>query len=386
MITEDEARSIARLYEVAFDRDGALDRAGLNYWIDRYDALTETGLSDGAALQRIAEAFIASDEFASVFGDISALSDREVVEAFYLNALERDGDTAGVDYWTARLGEADFGVADLLAAFASSPENVLGKPEIETIAEVQPGEWWFDDGAGGEDLPAGPSTPASIPPEGGLVVSEIETEGDIDWIELVLDAGVEYRIRATGSSNEPLNDPAIGLYGPDMPPDDLPFAFSDDLERFDPAIFYRPQESGSVYVSVGAADGGTGRYKVEAVANAELPDDPRDGPTTQYHVLFDDGVWTLAEPGTLGGGDDSDWYSVIMQGGEGYRISLDPAAEEPVEDADIILRGPGGIELARADTGGADRLDFTPSSDGIYYVDIALAEGEGAYELEVLAF
>ncbi|MEL6217077.1 MAG: DUF4214 domain-containing protein [Pseudomonadota bacterium] len=134
-LTVEEARTVARIYEAALDRDGNIDLAGLNFWIDQREAgLTELEL---------ASAFVDSREFEDIFGDPDELTDREFVQVLYQNILERSGEPAGVSFWEGQLGLADFDRDDLLLAFAESPENVAGTAFIATLAETEPGFWTF---------------------------------------------------------------------------------------------------------------------------------------------------------------------------------------------------------------------------------------------------
>lgn len=134
-LTVAEAKTVARLYEAGLDRDGNIDTPGLNFWID--------GRENGLSERDLAFAFIGSNEFADSFGAPESLSDRAFVEVMYLNVLDRDGEVGGVNFWTAVLEGPDFDRADVLLAFAGSPENIAGTPLVETLAEVSAGEWDF---------------------------------------------------------------------------------------------------------------------------------------------------------------------------------------------------------------------------------------------------
>lgn len=109
-VADAEALFIARLYDAALGR--APDAAGLTQWI---------GLLDGGMNHvQVIDAFIGSPEFALRFG---ALDNRHFVELLYRTCLDRDGDTAGVNYWT---GQLDNGVArsSLVFSFSESPEHI----------------------------------------------------------------------------------------------------------------------------------------------------------------------------------------------------------------------------------------------------------------------
>ncbi|MEO0624465.1 MAG: DUF4214 domain-containing protein [Pseudomonadota bacterium] len=134
-ISPEEAQTVAFLYEAGLDRDGEFDLLGLNFWIDAREA--------GLSLEDVGEAFLRSAEFEAAFGNIDALSDRELVEQLYLNVLERSGETAGVDFWTNQVGQPDFSRADLLLAFSVSIENSETLEFVSTLTEVDEGIWAF---------------------------------------------------------------------------------------------------------------------------------------------------------------------------------------------------------------------------------------------------
>ncbi|MEM7498792.1 MAG: peptidylprolyl isomerase [Pseudomonadota bacterium] len=131
--TEAEALAVALLYEVGLNRDGELDFEGYNFWIDRFE--------DGRPFDAIAQRFLESDEFEAAFGPVESLTDLEIVQQFYRNVLDRDGEAGGVEFWTGRLGDEDFDRADLLVAFAFSEEFASSAPFDGTPTEVFPGDW-----------------------------------------------------------------------------------------------------------------------------------------------------------------------------------------------------------------------------------------------------
>ncbi|MEO0821674.1 MAG: DUF4214 domain-containing protein [Pseudomonadota bacterium] len=129
------AQEVAYVYEAGLDRDGDIDRLGLNFWIDQREA--------GLSRRDLADAFLQSAEFEAAFGDPDALSDRLLIERLYLNVLDRDGEEAGILFWESVIAEPGFGRNDLLLAFAGSAENVSGSPQVEDLAELAPGIWDF---------------------------------------------------------------------------------------------------------------------------------------------------------------------------------------------------------------------------------------------------
>ena len=98
------------LYQAAFDRKP--DTIGLGYWIDAMDK--------GLGLRDVAANFIASGEFASLYG--GARPDNAVfADRLYDNILHRAPEQGGYDYWTGVLAQG--GRAEVLAAFSESGEN-----------------------------------------------------------------------------------------------------------------------------------------------------------------------------------------------------------------------------------------------------------------------
>ncbi len=100
-----------RIYQAAFAREP--DEAGLGYWIAMMDG--------GTTLTGVAAGFVASAEFIARYG--ANPSNRELVEKFYLNVLQRPGDAEGITYWVNALDSRSASVADVLMGFSESPEN-----------------------------------------------------------------------------------------------------------------------------------------------------------------------------------------------------------------------------------------------------------------------
>lgn len=100
-----------RVYQAAFDRTP--DLAGLGYWIAMID--------QGLTLASVAGGFAASPEFKQLYG--AAPTNREIIEQFYLNVLDRPGESAGVDFWAGVLDAQHATVAEVLMGFSESAEN-----------------------------------------------------------------------------------------------------------------------------------------------------------------------------------------------------------------------------------------------------------------------
>lgn len=108
---EEYSDSVARLYQAGLGR--APEQGGFEFWLDAYTSGQWTFL-------RMAQFFVASDEFQASYGD---LDDRSFVEQLYRNVLDREGDVTGAAFWAAQL-EAGMTRATVLLRFAESPENI----------------------------------------------------------------------------------------------------------------------------------------------------------------------------------------------------------------------------------------------------------------------
>lgn len=103
---------VARAYDTAFGRDA--DPAGY--------ALFTSAIISGASLQQVAITFLGSAEFASRYG--AAPSDRQLVDALYLNTLHRAADAAGAAGYVRALASGSYSRADLFADFSNSAEHI----------------------------------------------------------------------------------------------------------------------------------------------------------------------------------------------------------------------------------------------------------------------
>lgn len=100
-----------RIYQAAFNRPP--DSAGLGYWINSMDG--------GMSLRSVAEGFVGSNEFKSLYG--ANPTNADIVNKLYLNVLQRPGETAGINYWLDILHRKVDTQAGVLASFSESNEN-----------------------------------------------------------------------------------------------------------------------------------------------------------------------------------------------------------------------------------------------------------------------
>jgi hypothetical protein len=99
-----------RLYQAAFNRAPG---TGLGFWMNALDG--------GVKLETVAQNFIDSAEFKTLYGDVQ--SNADFVTHLYSNVLHRAPLQAGLDFWTHAL-DAGATRAQILVNFSESAENV----------------------------------------------------------------------------------------------------------------------------------------------------------------------------------------------------------------------------------------------------------------------
>jgi serralysin len=110
-----------RLYQAAFDRPP--EATGAGFWMDQ--------IEQGVSLHDVAGAFMASAEFASLYGNNP--SNEVFIGLLYDNVLNREPDPGGFAFWVNELSKPEVDRASVLVAFSESPENQA--QVIETIAQ-----------------------------------------------------------------------------------------------------------------------------------------------------------------------------------------------------------------------------------------------------------
>jgi hypothetical protein len=103
--------SVYRIYSAMFNR--APDMAGLGYWMKALDS--------GAKVVEIANGFVSSAEFVSLYG--ANATDETFIKALYNNVLHRDPDVAGLQYWVNALHSGGTR-PEALVGFSDSAENI----------------------------------------------------------------------------------------------------------------------------------------------------------------------------------------------------------------------------------------------------------------------
>ena len=114
-----------RLYQAAFNRSP--DAAGLALWSGQ--------LSQGVAVDQVAQGFVGSTEFAATYG---ALDANAFVTQLYANVLHRAPDAPGLQSWLGSLASGS-SRAHVMAGFADSNENRIATAGITHDAWVYVG-------------------------------------------------------------------------------------------------------------------------------------------------------------------------------------------------------------------------------------------------------
>lgn len=119
--------ALVRLYHASFDRSS--DNAGMANWA--------TQLASGSlSIADVADEFIQSDEFISLYGD--NVSDEDFVNLLYMNVLKREADEDGFNGWLNQLTNGT-SRSDVLLGFSDSDEHVQST-EVEYADELDEAE------------------------------------------------------------------------------------------------------------------------------------------------------------------------------------------------------------------------------------------------------
>ncbi len=122
-IADAAAGEVARLYDTVLGR--LPDGSGLANWTHSLEA--------GSSLQSVANGFVGSQEFQSVYG---ALNNTDFVTLLYHNVLHRDPDAGGLNNWVGMLASGQETRAQVVVGFSESPEHITN-----TAPHVDGGIW-----------------------------------------------------------------------------------------------------------------------------------------------------------------------------------------------------------------------------------------------------
>lgn len=116
--TNGVAGDIYRLYSAAFDR--APDLVGQGFWMEM--------LERGVSLHTVAASFVASEEFAKLYG--AAPTNAEIVTRLYQNILDREPEPGGYAFWLDILDTKKADLPTVVLAFSNGEENSANVAEL----------------------------------------------------------------------------------------------------------------------------------------------------------------------------------------------------------------------------------------------------------------
>jgi len=117
-----------RLYQAAFNRTP--DEKGLGFWIKAMD-------QGQGNVYWAASNFIGSNEFASLYGTASSVSDEAFIGLLYRNVLKRGADASGFAFWIDEGLKKGMGRDAVLVNFSDSAEN-----KANVAGQIEDGIWF----------------------------------------------------------------------------------------------------------------------------------------------------------------------------------------------------------------------------------------------------
>lgn len=226
------------------------------------------------------------------------------------------------------------------------------------------------------------STTTGVLRVGDSATGEVEHAGDVDWLEVRLQAGKTYRVDLEGLPTRAgtLADPKLlGIY--DSREALLPDTQDDDGGvRLNSRMFFSADSYGKYYIAVSARGNGKGTYKlsVEEVRADDYPDG-------EYGVL---GAGSRVR-GEIELPGDRDHFELRLEAGRIYRIEMDgsPVAARRISGRLFDLRDEQGNLVTGVNREDAARISFVPGQDGVYTIEVGAAPDNtgntGSYKLSV---
>ncbi len=218
----------------------------------------------------------------------------------------------------------------------------------------------------------------------------IESAGDQDWFVVHMEAGVTYRIDLEGTGTNALSNPYLrGIYDR---AGNLIAGYADDDggPGLNSRVTFTATEDTYYYVAAGANGDGTGTYALTVTETSRtIP--ATDNPSDDFAAATAT-TGTVTAGGSASGvievAKDQDWFSVTLEAGGTYEITLETTAE--ASSFRPYLRGiydasgdrlPGTSDSSPSQGG---RVTFTAAEDGTYYVAAGgYRDTVGTYELSV---
>ena len=235
-----------------------------------------------------------------------------------------------------------------------------------------------------EDLPADTTTTGAVA-VGGSATGNIESDSDVDWFKVTLEAEKTYRIDLEGSrtSGGTLFDPYLGgIYDTDGTLIDGTTNDDGGTGR-NSRVTFSPDASGTFYIAAeayGSSQGipthesSQGTYTVSVTDVSDRASDDYAADVTTTGTVAVGGSAT----GDIEVNGDHDWFAVTLEAGKTYRIDL-KGEDSHIGGGTLLNPYLHGIHNADGTlidgttnndggTGRNSRVMFTPDEAGTFYI------------------
>jgi hypothetical protein len=230
------------------------------------------------------------------------------------------------------------------------------------------------------DVPGTTATTIELPvdvPVGG----NIDAASDQDWYRFDVKAGATYVFDLEGRDTYvgSLGNPYLRL----LDAEGNEIATNNDTGNANSQIGHLATADGSLYVSAGTADGGTGSYRLGA---RELVGDVPVSTATTVELPVD-----VPVSGNIDFLFDQDWYRFEVKNGSTYVFDLEgnTTGAGTLENPYLRLLDSDGNEIASNDDAGSpnSQLGYSAAVDGLIYVSAGTANsGTGSFRLGAREF
>lgn len=201
---------------------------------------------------------------------------------------------------------------------------------------------------------AAATTTQAIAAPGTSYTGTLDHDDDADWIAIDAEAGQTYVIEYLSDGERPVLD-ILDASGADL-------SSAESSVTGDTFVWFTPQTSGRYYAQVFDRFSFTGSYEIRVATEVA------DNAQTQAQISMD---YSRSILGSYAGEadyvQDTDWVAVQLTAGLSYRITQ----SHDIENKMIRLRSADGTIVHSSDIGADSeyRFDFTPTEDGIYFVE-----------------
>ena len=209
---------------------------------------------------------------------------------------------------------------------------------------------------------------------GGSATGNIETQNDLDWFKVELEAGTRYQIDVEGADTDRGTQvsPGVGLY--DVSGTNLMVSDDDSGVGLNSRVIYTPTAASTYYVQASGLSGpGLGTYTLSVIvlgANGNSEADTDFPETTSTTGRVEVGA---SATGNVDANGDGDWFRVDLETGKTYQIDLEGAGTTrgTLSDPTLSLYDGSGNAITNDDDSGTNRnslLIYTATATGAHYL------------------